>query len=62
MRFLVAQGFALFMDEAQVAFLERLMARRGYLEKRQMRATFQMLRSNDLVWSHRLRTHLLGER
>lgn len=53
---------ALFVDEAQVAFLERLMARRGYLDKRQMRATFQLLRSNDLVWSHRLRSHLLGER
>jgi len=53
---------ALFVDEAQVAFLERLMARRGYLDKRQMRATFQMLRSNDLVWSHRLHSHLLGER
>ncbi|MGY4829106.1 PHA/PHB synthase family protein [Sphaerotilaceae bacterium SBD11-9] len=53
---------ALFVDEAQIAFLERQMARRGYLDKRQMRATFQMLRSNDLVWSHRLRSHLLGER
>lgn len=52
----------LFVDEAQVAFLERLMSRRGYLDKRQMRATFQLLRSNDLVWSHRLRSHLLGER
>jgi polyhydroxyalkanoate synthase subunit PhaC len=53
---------ALFVDEAQVAFLERLMSRRGYLDKRQMRATFQMLRSNDLVWSHWLHSHLLGER
>ncbi|HET7792603.1 MAG TPA: alpha/beta fold hydrolase [Rhizobacter sp.] len=53
---------ALFVDEAQIAFLDRLMARRGYLDKRQMRATFQLLRSNDLVWSHRLRSHLLGER
>lgn len=53
---------ALFVDEAQVAFLERLMSRQGYLDKRQMRATFQMLRSNDLVWSYRLRSHLLGER
>lgn len=53
---------ALFIDESQVAFLERLMSRHGYLDKRQMRATFQLLRSNDLVWSHRLRSHLLGER
>jgi polyhydroxyalkanoate synthase len=52
----------LFVDEGQVAFLENLMWRRGYLDKRQMKRTFQMLRSNDLVWSYRLTNHLLGER
>jgi polyhydroxyalkanoate synthase len=52
----------LFIDESQVAFLESGMARRGYLDKRQMAGTFQMLRSNDLVWSYRLHSHLLGER
>ena len=53
---------ALFIDEGQVAYLENLMARRGYLDKRQMASTFQMLRSNDLVWSYRLHSRLLGER
>jgi len=53
---------ALFIDEGQVDFLESLMARRGYLDKQQMRSTFQMLRSNDLIWSYRLHNHLLGER
>ena len=53
---------ALFVDESQVAFLEGLMARTGYLDKRQMRSTFQMLRSNDLIWSYRLHNQLLGER
>jgi polyhydroxyalkanoate synthase len=53
---------ALFIDEGQVAFLENLMWRRGYLDKRQMRNTFQFLRSNDMVWSYRLYNHLLGER
>jgi polyhydroxyalkanoate synthase len=52
----------LFIDEGQVAFLESAMARRGYLDKRQMAGTFQMLRSNDLVWSYRLHNYLLGER
>jgi len=51
----------LFIDEDQVAFLEQLMARRGYLDKKQMQGTFQMLRSNDLIWSHRLHEVLLGE-
>ena len=53
---------ALFIDEGQVAFLEGLMARRGYLDRRQMAGTFQMLRSNDLIWSHRVTNQLLGER
>ena len=53
---------ALFIDEGQVAFLENLMAQRGYLDKRQMASTFQMLRSNDLIWSYRLHNRLLGER
>jgi polyhydroxyalkanoate synthase len=52
----------LFIDEAQVSFLEQLMAQRGYLDKRQMQGTFQMLRSNDLIWSYRLHSYLLGER
>jgi len=51
----------LFIDESQVAFLENLMARRGYLDKKQMQSTFQMLRSNDLVWSYRVHRLLLGE-
>jgi polyhydroxyalkanoate synthase len=53
---------ALFIDEGQVAFLENLMWRTGVLDKRQMKQTFQMLRSNDLVWSYRLHNQLLGER
>jgi len=52
----------LFIDEGQIEFLESGMARRGYLDKRQMAGTFQMLRSNDLFWSYRLHSYLLGER
>lgn len=53
---------SLFTDESQVAWLEGQMARRGFLDKRQLKATFQMIRSRDLVWSYRLATYLLGER
>jgi polyhydroxyalkanoate synthase subunit PhaC len=53
---------ALFIDEGQVAFLENVLWRHGYLDKRQMRNTFHMLRSNDMIWSYRLYNHLLGER
>ncbi|WP_415401109.1 PHA/PHB synthase family protein [Tateyamaria sp. SN3-11] len=51
-----------FMSEAQVAYLEDLMADQGYLEARQMAAAFQMLRPADLIWSRVIRHYLLGER
>ena len=53
---------SLFIDESQLAWLDSQMAGRGFLDKRQMTATFQMLRSRDLVWSYRLATYLLGQR
>jgi polyhydroxyalkanoate synthase len=53
---------SLFIDEAQVSFLEDLMWERGYLETTQMAGAFQMLRSNDLIWSYRLQNYLLGRR
>jgi polyhydroxyalkanoate synthase len=53
---------SLFIDESQVAYLDRSMARRGVLDKRQMRDTFQLLRSRDLVWSYRTINYLLGQR
>jgi len=52
----------LFIDESQVDMLARRMRRTGYLDKTDMRAAFQLLRSNDLVWSYRMRSQLLGER
>ena len=53
---------SLFVDEAQVGLLEAYMARTGYLTARQMIATFQMLRSYDLLWSRVINDYLLGER
>jgi len=52
----------LFMNEAQVSFLESMMWNRGVLDTQQMSGAFQMLRSNDLVWSRMVRDYLLGER
>jgi polyhydroxyalkanoate synthase len=53
---------SLFIDEGQVNFLEHQMWRHGYLDEGQMKSTFQMLRSKDLVWSFRLLNYMLGER
>lgn len=52
----------LFIDESQISFLENLMKQKGYLDTHQMAGAFQLLRSNDLIWSRILREYMLGER
>ncbi|NIA71354.1 alpha/beta fold hydrolase [Pelagibius litoralis] len=52
---------SLFINESQVSFLEDLMDAQGYLEANQMMGAFQMLRSNDLIWSRVVRSYLLSE-
>jgi polyhydroxyalkanoate synthase len=50
----------LFIDESQIAFLEDLMARRGYLDGRQMAGAFALINSKDLVWSKLVHEYLMG--
>ncbi len=53
---------ALFIDPSQMHFLESMMWNRGYLSADQMAGAFQILRTNDLVWSRLVRDYLMGER
>lgn len=52
----------LFMDESQLAYLEDSMWQHGYLDGSQMAGAFNMLRSNDLIWSRMVHDYLIGER
>jgi polyhydroxyalkanoate synthase len=53
---------SLFINESQVHFLEDAMRGPGFLDAKQMAGAFQMLRSNDLIWSRMIHTYFMGER
>jgi len=52
---------AVFMDDARVDFVEQQMMERGYLDSREMANMFNLLRSNDLIWSNVVNNYLLGQ-
>jgi polyhydroxyalkanoate synthase len=50
-----------FIDEEQVQRLERRMLKTGFLDGNEMATAFNLLRSNDLIWSPVIRSYLKGE-
>jgi polyhydroxyalkanoate synthase len=51
-----------FVDEERVAQLEAHMKEQGYLEASRMANTFNMLRSNDLIWPYVVNNYLRGKK
>jgi polyhydroxyalkanoate synthase len=52
---------AVFIDEKQLDNLDQMMGEKGYLDAQAMFTTFNMLRSNDLIWSFFVSNYLLGK-
>jgi len=50
-----------FTDAEAVAAVEERMAETGFLDGRDMATTFDLLRSNDLIWNYVSRNWLMGE-
>ena len=48
-------------DEPAIDFIEQQMMERGYLDSREMSNMFNLLRSNDLIWSNVVNNYLLGK-
>ncbi|WP_199229995.1 alpha/beta hydrolase [Azospirillum sp. TSH58] len=53
---------AVFLGEPTVDFIEQQMMERGYLDSREMSNMFNLLRSNDLIWSNVVNNYLMGDK
>jgi polyhydroxyalkanoate synthase len=56
-----AGDLLVFVDEDQISTLEREMEANGVLEGSKMAMAFNMLRSNDLIWSYVVSNYLKGQ-
>jgi len=56
-----AGDLLVFVDEEQISALERQMQSEGVLEGSRMAMAFNMLRSNDLIWSYVVNNYLKGQ-
>ena len=57
-----AGDLLVFVDENQISSLERDMQATGVLEGSKMAMAFNMLRSNDLIWSYVVNNYLKGQK
>ena len=61
MDFEQAGELTLFVDEEQLAKIERQLDENGYLDAGAMATTFNLMRANDLIWSFVVGNYLLGK-
>ncbi|MCX5494143.1 class I poly(R)-hydroxyalkanoic acid synthase [Kaistia dalseonensis] len=59
--FTYAGDLKVFMDEDQIEAVEKKMSVRGYLEGQNMASAFNMLRSNELIWSYVVNNYFRGK-
>ena len=56
-----AGDLLVYVDEEQVKWIEGRMADKGYLPGNRMADAFNLLRSNDLIWSYIINNYMLGK-
>ena len=56
-----AGDLLVYVDEEQVKWIEGRMADKGYLPGTRMADAFNLLRSNDLIWSYVVNNYMLGK-
>ena len=59
--FELAGELKVFIDDQQLAAVEKLSEQTGYLDGRVMAATFNLLRGTDLIWNYVVNNYLLGD-
>ncbi len=50
-----------FIDDKQLANLDNMMAKAGFLDASAMSTSFNMLRANDLIWTFVINNYLMGK-
>jgi poly[(R)-3-hydroxyalkanoate] polymerase subunit PhaC len=60
--FTYAGDLMVFVDEERIKQLETHMQEQGYLEASRMANTFNMLRSNDLIWPYIVNNYMRGKK
>lgn len=59
--FSIPGDLGIFIDEDHLKNVDAQMEKKGYLDGRDMRMAFNLLRSNDLIWTYYVSHYLAGE-